>query len=99
MPVTVLICASCEVICELSAGLVGSWFFNCVTSSVRNVFCKSDADCAPVFDVDVEDVEDEEEVPFMVSSSVCDTVVPLLPIVVLVVIGVVLGVRCRSSGS
>ena len=38
MPVTVLICASCEVICELSAGLVGSWFFSCVTSSVRNVF-------------------------------------------------------------
>ncbi len=27
MPVTVLICAICEVICALSIGLVGSWFF------------------------------------------------------------------------
>ena len=26
MPDTVLICASCEVICELSIGSVGSWF-------------------------------------------------------------------------
>ena len=38
MPDTVLICASCEVICELSVGLVGSWFCSWVTSSVRKVF-------------------------------------------------------------
>lgn len=41
MPFTVLICASCEVICELSIGLSGSWFFNCATSSFMNVFCRS----------------------------------------------------------
>jgi hypothetical protein len=52
---------------------------------VRNVFCKSDADCAPVLALVVEVVEDDDDVPFMVSSSVCDTPVPLLPIVVLVV--------------
>src|ERR1700712_1477992 len=97
MPDTVLICASCEVICELSVGFVGSWFFNCVTSSVRKVFCRSDGDVPPVELVElVELVDDELDAPFMVSSSVWDTVVPLLPIVVLVVTGVVL--RFRSSG-
>src|SRR5580704_122793 len=44
IPDTVLICASCEVICELSVGLVGSWFCSCVTSSCKNVFCRLDAD-------------------------------------------------------
>jgi hypothetical protein len=41
MPSTVLICASCEVICALSMGLSGSWFFNCVVSSLRKRFCAS----------------------------------------------------------
>src|SRR5471032_828955 len=100
MPDTVLICASCEVICELSVGFVGSWFCSCVTSSVRKVFCRSAGDCVPVVleleladEVpDVLDVPDVLEVPFMVFSSVCDIVAPLLPIVVLVVTGL-------SSGS
>ena len=35
MPLTVLICAICDVICALSTGFIGSWFCNCVTSSVR----------------------------------------------------------------
>ena len=47
MPVTVLICAICEVICALSIGAVGSWFFNWATSSVRNWFCISAALVAP----------------------------------------------------
>src|SRR5258708_31169330 len=79
MPVTVLIWASCEVICELSIGLVGSWFFICATSSCRNVFCRSVA----VLPVDCGD--DVLGVPFIVSSSDCDTVVPAPPMVVLVV--------------
>ncbi|VXC55504.1 conserved hypothetical protein [Burkholderia sp. 8Y] len=84
MPDTVLICASCEVICELSAGFVGSWFLSCVTSSVRNVFCRSEADVPDVPDVLLV-LLDALDAPFMVSSSVCDTVVPLLPMVVFVV--------------
>src|SRR5580692_7368540 len=36
MPSTVLICASCEVICALSIGFSGSWFCICVTSNCRN---------------------------------------------------------------
>ena len=35
MPLTVLICAICEVTCALSIGLSGSWFCICVTSSFR----------------------------------------------------------------
>src|SRR5206468_3783854 len=34
-PVTVLIWASCDVICALSMGLSGSWLRNWVTSSLR----------------------------------------------------------------
>nr|CUV13146.1 conserved protein of unknown function [Ralstonia solanacearum] len=41
MPLTVLICASCEVSCELSIGLSGSWFFSWATSSCMKVFCRS----------------------------------------------------------
>lgn len=41
MPLTVLICASCEVSCELSIGLSGSWFFSWATSNCMNVFCRS----------------------------------------------------------
>src|SRR5690606_40284182 len=33
MPLTVLICATWLVICALSIGLSGSWFFICATSS------------------------------------------------------------------
>src|SRR5882757_537358 len=91
MPDTVLICASCEVICELSVGLVGSWFWSCVTSSVRKVFCKSAGDCVPVA-LELELAGELLDVPFMVFSSVCDIVAPLLPIEVLVVTGL-------SSGS
>ena len=39
MPVTVLICAICEVICALSIGFMGSWLFNCATSSFRKRSC------------------------------------------------------------
>jgi len=46
-PLTVLICASCEVSCELSSGLSGSWLFICVTSIVRNWFCRSAALALP----------------------------------------------------
>ena len=35
MPVTVLICAICEVICALSIGFIGSWLASCATSSFR----------------------------------------------------------------
>ena len=35
MPVTVLICAIWLVTCALSIGFIGSWFFICVTSSLR----------------------------------------------------------------
>ena len=35
MPLTVLICDNCVVICELSIGFNGSWLLNCVTSSFR----------------------------------------------------------------
>jgi len=45
IPVTVLICAICEVTCELSTGLSGSWLFIWATSSFRNV---SDRFCALV---------------------------------------------------
>src|ERR1700748_964421 len=83
IPCTVLICASWEVICELSAGLVGSWFCNCVTSSVRKVFCRSAAEGALAED------EDDDDVRFMLLSSVCETVEP--PMVVLVVTIRVLG--------
>jgi hypothetical protein len=38
--------ASCVTNCVLSAGLSGSWFFNCVTSSVKNVLSFA----SPVFD-------------------------------------------------
>src|SRR5471030_3342996 len=73
MPDTVLICASCEVICELSVGLVGSWFWSCVTSSVRKVFCRSAGDCAPeALELDEPDALEELDVPFMVFSSVDD---------------------------
>ncbi|CBJ34668.1 membrane protein of unknown function (plasmid) [Ralstonia solanacearum PSI07] len=41
MPLTVLICASCDVSCELSIGLSGSWFFSWATSSCMKVFCRS----------------------------------------------------------
>ncbi len=41
MPLTVLICANCEVISELSIGFSGSWFFNCVTSNVMKLLCRS----------------------------------------------------------
>jgi hypothetical protein len=30
-------CANCVTNCVLSAGLIGSWFFNCATSNVRKV--------------------------------------------------------------
>jgi hypothetical protein len=87
MPLTVLICASCDVICELSTGLVGSWFCNCVTSSFRNVACRSLAD-VPVVDT---------LLVFIVSVGNVDTLVPLLPIVVLEdVILVALGRNCRN---
>src|SRR6218665_1115715 len=36
MPVTVLICAICEVIWALSSGFIGSWLFNCATNNFRN---------------------------------------------------------------
>jgi hypothetical protein len=39
MPVTVLICAICEVICALSSGFIGSWLLSCATSSFRNRSC------------------------------------------------------------
>lgn len=39
MPVTVLICAICEVICALSSGFIGSWLFICATSSLRKRSC------------------------------------------------------------
>ena len=39
MPVTVLICAICVVICALSRGFIGSWLFNCATSSLRKRSC------------------------------------------------------------
>src|SRR3989338_789552 len=45
MPLTVLNCAICEVICALSSGLSGSWFFICVTRSLRNL---SSCSCAAV---------------------------------------------------
>ena len=35
MPLTVLICASCEVSSAFSIGLSGSWLLSCVTSSFR----------------------------------------------------------------
>ncbi|MNT66542.1 hypothetical protein D3C72_2046130 [compost metagenome] len=35
MPLTVLICASCEVSSAFCIGLSGSWLFSCVTSSLR----------------------------------------------------------------
>jgi len=41
----VLICAIWDVICELSTGLSGSWWFICATSSFRKV---SDRLCALV---------------------------------------------------
>ena len=34
-------CAVCVRNCVLSAGFIGSWYFNCATSSVRNVFSLS----------------------------------------------------------
>ncbi|MNY76119.1 hypothetical protein D3C86_2155960 [compost metagenome] len=37
-PLTVLICASCEVSWALSIGLSGSWLFSCVTSIFRKLF-------------------------------------------------------------
>ncbi|MNY43730.1 hypothetical protein D3C86_1787090 [compost metagenome] len=43
MPLTVLICASCVVSSLFCIGLVGSWFFNCATSSVKKLPCRSDA--------------------------------------------------------
>ena len=39
MPVTVLICAICDVIWALSRGFIGSWLFSCATSSFRNRSC------------------------------------------------------------
>src|ERR1700719_1928706 len=45
MPVTVLICAIWDVICELSTGLSGSWLLIWATSSFRKV---SDRFCALV---------------------------------------------------
>ncbi|MNT94829.1 hypothetical protein D3C72_2365920 [compost metagenome] len=39
MPVTVLICAICEVIWALSSGFIGSWLFSCATSSFRKRSC------------------------------------------------------------
>ena len=35
MPVTVLICAICVVICALSIGFIGSWLLSWATSSFR----------------------------------------------------------------
>ena len=39
MPVTVLICAICEVIWALSIGFIGSWLLSCATSSFRKRSC------------------------------------------------------------
>ncbi|CAG9235111.1 hypothetical protein PSP6_650023 [Paraburkholderia tropica] len=78
MPETVLIWASCEVICELSIGSVGSWFLSCATSSCRKVFCRS-LPLVPLVPLD----DDVDDVPFMVSSRDCDTVAELPPMVVL----------------
>ncbi|CAG9253783.1 hypothetical protein PUN4_200010 [Paraburkholderia unamae] len=90
MPETVLICASCDVICELSIGSVGSWFCNCATSSCRNVVCRSLA-LVPLVD------EDELElVPFMVSSSCCDTVAVLPPMVVLLELNAFSSIALRA---
>ncbi|CAM2190098.1 hypothetical protein BC2230_70186 [Burkholderia cepacia] len=91
MPLTVLICASCDVICELSTGLVGSWFCSCVTSSFRNVACRSLADVPLV---------DDTLLVFIVSVGRFDTFVPLLPIVVLeeVILGGLLSGLSELSG-
>ncbi|CSP51255.1 Uncharacterised protein [Shigella sonnei] len=43
IPLTVLICANCDVSSLFSIGLVGSWFFSCATNKVRKLLCKSAA--------------------------------------------------------
>ena len=91
IPVTVLIWASCEVICELSIGLVGSWFFSCVTSSCKNVFCRSLVEVPELLEV-LDELDDD--VPFMVSSSDCETVPPEAMVVLDEVKEFLL--RCRS---
>jgi hypothetical protein len=62
-------------------------------SSCRNVFCRSLPDVALDALLDELLVDEALFVPFIVSSSVCETVAPLLPIVVLVVKEVLLRFR------
>jgi hypothetical protein len=82
MPVTVLISASCEVICELSIGLVGSWFCNCVTSSCKKVLCSDAPELAELLAelADELDAEPVAEFALIVSCMRFETVVPLPPI-------------------
>lgn len=70
----VLICVSCDVICELLIGLVGFWFCNCVMSSFRNVVCRLFVDVLLV---------DDMLLVFIVLVGSVDMLVLLLLIVVL----------------
>jgi hypothetical protein len=85
----VLISASCEVICELSIGLVGSWFCNCVTSSCKKVFCNDAPELAELAAVLL--VALVAEFAPIVSLIKFETDVPPLPIEV--VKGVLLSFR------
>jgi hypothetical protein len=68
-----------------------------VTSSVRNVFWRSDADVVVPVDED-DDADELDDVPFILLSSVCETFAPLVAEEVVVTLIPRL-IRCRWSES
>ena len=74
MPLSVLICASCEVSSLFCNGLVGSWFFSCATNSVRKLLCRSDELLVPELLID-----DEAELLLLVSLILATTDIGYLP--------------------